>query len=120
MAAARLRASSSRFVPDDANVGRVHDKADTSRLPRDTSLVFVPGKEQNFVGGDPAYADLLSPYSDAAVEPTPTMLGTGTTSDVNRVCIVRDPVEDTGFLSSSEGMMSIAEVRVYAYGRCAH
>lgn len=47
------------------------------------------------------------------------MVGTGMTSDADRVCTVRYFIEDAGILSLFEGAMNIAEMHAYVRGQRA-
>lgn len=78
----------SRIVLNDVNMGWVHEEDDTRHVPRDAICYLVPGEVQTSVGGGPPYAGPVSPYSAAAKEPVPTMAGTNTTNDADRVQIV--------------------------------
>lgn len=82
-------------------------------MPRDTSCVFIPGQALSGVAWDPVYAGPVSPYCPAVVDPAPTIAATGTTSDADHACIVREFLEDTGVLSLTEGTMIIIMTRAY-------
>lgn len=92
-------------MPNKVSVGCVYDESDTPRVRRDASSDFVQGQVQAVVDGNLAYAGL-------------TMAGTGTTSDADPVCLLRKFLEDAGFLSSTEDVMSLIEMRAYVNGRC--
>lgn len=99
-------------MPDNVNVGSIHDEDDTPRVPLDTSRDFVPGQMQTIIGGDPVCASSVSSYSAAAAIPTTTMADTGWTGDADCVCILQEFLEVAGVLSSTEDVMSIFEILV--------
>lgn len=68
---------------------------------------------------NPAYGRPSSLYFATAVEPAPTIGGTGTTRDADCVRIVHMFLEEVGVFSSTGGVMSILEMRADVRGRCA-
>lgn len=58
------------------------------------------------------------PYSDATMEPAPTMVGTSTESDADRDRTVRKFLKDLGLLLSTGGVMGIVEMHAYVCRLC--
>lgn len=99
----------------------VYTKTVTLRACRTILAAILSWDKYNlFVHGDSDYASLVSSYSAALVEQALTMEGTGTTSDADRVRILRKVLEEAGLLSVTEGVMSTFEMRAYVRKHCAH
>lgn len=82
---ARLRALASRVIRNDMSFGWIHDEDVMLHVPRDASCDSFPSLLQKVAEGDPINA-------------APAMLGIGTASDANRVCIVCEFLENAGAL----------------------
>lgn len=85
-------------------------KDDTPRVPSATSCDLVPRQVLTVISENLDYGGLVSPYSTAAVEPSPTMAGTETTKSAGRVRVVPHSLKEAGVLSSTEGVICIGKM----------
>lgn len=83
------------------------------------AAILAPEQVQTVVAGNSAFASPVSLYFALAVEPTSSKAGTGTTSNADRVRILRVFLQDAGVLSLTEGVMSIIDILACVHGRFA-